>query len=280
MPVWIEVPDLKKKIDLLLLRPGYFHFNQEKYDVIANRDSLVAAWNNINRSTLSRWEDSNRIRSEMVERFLRIFSIQRAWLSEPYDRFKTLCAGEPARPTWLALLAWAQDKDVGNIAQVEPPPPRALHAGRPRSRSRSLPVVSKGAVIDVSFKISTDWVGWHTALFSEDPNGFLCLLPRYVGEPEYPISLLRVPPKLSYDLPRLVVDEDVAGKHSFVLVATNKPLPPDLDKLLRQDREGKELEPTLDQLAGHLTPLCAVPNGSAAVGKPSAVVRRLHYSVV
>jgi hypothetical protein len=94
-------------------------------------------------------------------------------------------------------------------------------------------------------------------------------------------SLGKLPPKVSYDLRRLRTDIEVTGRCSLVLVATQHPLPPDLNSLLREDREGKTLEPVLDRLAGHLIPLGAIRDGRPpVVTKPSAVIRRLQYSAV
>jgi hypothetical protein len=280
------IPHFDKKMDFLLKRPGYYIFPEDKktgkMTIICSPKALMAALS-VDLSQYGRWREANRIpKINNAMKLAQIFSIQPAWLNESsYEHFVELCNGASVQPTWSTLLAWAQDDDVGSITQIEPPPsPRALHM-RPKAQAKQLQTVDRGSTVSVSFRLTAAWAGWNAVLLSEDPSGFLCLVPRFVGEPEFPASLMKLPPKASYDLRGLPTDIDVTGRCSLILVATEKPLPPDLNKLLREDREGKTLEPTLDRLAAHLMPLCAMPDAAVpATGGPSAVILRLRYSVV
>jgi hypothetical protein len=279
------IPDFTRKINLLLKRPGYAVFPEDeergKLSVVSTVKVLAYVLG-VHPSQLTRWGTINRVPKNInAVKIAGVFAIQVDWLSETYDSFVGLCNGSSLQPSWSTLLAQIQEDDIGTIIQIDPAPsPLALHM-RPNSQAKQLPKIDRGAIVNVSFRLTTAWSTWNAVLLSEDPSGFMCLLPRFVGEPEFPTSLLKLPPKVSFDLRGLRTDIDVTGRCSLVLVATRNPLPPDLNRLLLEDREGKTLEPVLDRLAGHLIPLCAIPGGRPpAVKKPSAVIRRLQYSAV
>jgi hypothetical protein len=209
------------------------------------------------------------------------------WLSETQEVSRKLWGGIRGESPWTAFICKANQYGVGTIVQIDPEPLRALVA-RPESAVEYLPVVDKGSLIRLSLNVPraatgrTLWSGWHVTLLSEDPRGFLCVLPRFLGTPEFPsLKYTRLPRNAQFNCSGLRMDNNITGDHSFVLLANKEPLPPLITSLLLMEHEGETLLPALDLLASYLAPLCLNPrtglcdDGSQA----TAGVLRLRFRV-
>ncbi len=151
-----------------------------------------------------------------------------------------------------------------------------------------LPAVERGSLITVRLKMplsnsgSVLWGGWHVTLLSEDPDGFVCLLPRFVGTPEFPhtthTKFQRAP---WFECSGLRMDNTITGDHAFVLIATKEPWPAAINTLLMADNESDALLPTLDRLAAYLAPLCPAPKTKLCAWgtEATAAVHRLRFRV-
>jgi hypothetical protein len=244
---------------------------------ICDRQSLAVALA-VNASQITRWCSLGRIpRVEAARRLAEIFAIELPWLEQPLELFTALVAGDQSLTPWLSLVARAPHVNVGQVIQIEPPA-IVTRAAVPESFARALPAVAAESVVRVRFVLPGQlWAGWQILLFSEDPHGFLCLLPRFLGSPEFPQAThSRFPPATWLECARLKLDS-VAGEHSFVLVALRDLLPLALEAALKRSVEGPALLSTLDRLAQHVAPLCTAPPADA--GEPAAGVRRLRFRV-
>ncbi len=270
---WFSVPDFDSKLNLLQQRSARLYGIGEPRLLHLRKD--IAAALGINQTLLSRWTRQNRIpKMDVVVKLARLFAIDHAWLALPFEEFRRLCEGRPAAHTWQELMQLAREDDVGKIEELEDEVqdlPRLLHA-RP-SFIFSTPGVERvhvGASIRVSFNLPLSkssaplWAGWHVVLFSQDPTGYSCLLPRFAKRHGFPSG--RLTSEVSFVLPPLTVDSP--GLCSVILIASREAIPPDLLSLLAAEEEGEALSAAIARTAAHMTPLALADN---------AGVMRLRY---
>lgn len=274
-PHGVQVPEFAQKIELLFRKGGYAYDDTRRRIPICDRPSLAEALR-VDQAQLTRWIRGGRIpRTKNAIKLAEIFLIDWHWLTEPYDVFQKLCSGARHDSAWATLLARAKHDDVGTVVQLpdaESPPLQTL-AARPDSTVEQLTVIQRGSLVKVRFKIplsgsgAVAWSGWFITLLSEDPNGFLCLLPRFLGTDEFPRNThSRFQPNAWFECSGLRMDATLTGEHAFVLIATQEPWPVALNDSLMAEREGEALLPSLDRLASYLAPLCS--EASAAIHRP------------
>jgi transcriptional regulator with XRE-family HTH domain len=260
---WFSVPDFESKLNLLQQRSARLYGVGEPRLLHLRKD--IAAALGVNQTLLSRWSRQNRIpKMDVVVKLAKLFAIDHSWLAMPFEEFRELCEGRPAAYTWHELMQLAQDRGVGKIEELEeeeedvPHLVRMMHA-RPSFIFSSIAVekVHVGATIRVTFHLPLSdtsaplWAGWHTILFSQDPTGYSCLLPRFANRHGFPSGRLRSEARLV--LPPLMVD--TPGLCSVILIASREPIPSDLKSLLTVDEEGDGLGPAIARTAAHMTPL-------------------------
>lgn len=270
---WFSVPDFDSKLNLLQQRSARLYGIGEPRLLHLRKD--IAAALGINHTLLSRWTRQNRIpKMDVVVKLARLFAIDHAWLALPFDEFRRLCEGRPAAHTWQELMQLAKEEGVGRIEELGEGMedlPRLLHA-RPSFMFSTLGVerVHVGASIRVTFNLPLSdtsaplWSGWHVVLFSQDPTGYSCLLPRFSQRHGFPSGRLRS--DVSFVLPPLTVDSP--GLCSVILIASRDAIPADLQNLLMAEEEGEALSAAIARTAAHMTPLAMNAN---------AGVMRLRY---
>ena len=242
-----RIPDLREKVDILRARRA----SGEISDLLRTL--------RVDQSTLNRWFKANRIhRPEKVGKLSQYFSVPRSCWKKSLEEFTRLVEGVPSA-TWPQLLSFAKEHDVGKIEALR----RDMHA-LPASEVSVLNIVkvTLGSKIRATFflpsrdnnqsKTASHWRIEDAIVLSQDPTGYLCLLPRYSSKLKRTVDQQAGLLTLS----ELLVD--APGLCSLILITAGVllPLPNEVFEMLRQNLQGHGFQPVLDKLAIHLLDAC------------------------
>ncbi len=256
----MAVPDLSLKLLYMLQRRCDQRPLPETAKIRSNE--ALARELGVTTSSLQDWNTTNKIPAAVAALLCQIFAIDPAWLALPFAEFTPTCEGAAAG--WNRLMELARVNDVGDVTAVQGPNRwrHALPADLPEPAYAFK--VDRGSDVEVRLQSplnssgQVDWQDWYVVLFSEDPDGYYCLLPRHNDLGSMPPA--RIPANGAVHL-RLKLDPHKAGVHSFVLVALKAALPQNLVAMLREPVEGLALMPALEKLARHALPLVRSAQG-------------------
>jgi hypothetical protein len=274
--VYVCAPDLWLKLEYLVHRRGDQRPLSHE-ETVRSLKQLAAALG-VADGRLRQWCETGRVERSgddaevHLEQLCGIFGLQREWLTLPAPDFLERCEAQPISG-WRGLLALAREVGVGEIAAMPADQPDILRHALPDVLPEpNCPVLVAGSRLQARFAPPLPLggralAGWRVVLFSQDPTGYLCLLPRFEAVPSMPLALLDANGSLTV---HLKLEPMQTGRHSLVLLVFEAPLPADLLGALKTEPDPENAAATLDWLGAE---------GLRRFKSGAAAAFRLRYAV-